>query len=179
MRLLNAAVLFASLVSCSRAPASAAELAERARVRADEMHERAIRQEAFPSRVERAAQLHRESARLRPPSDPRAFECYAQAAAVLAAANRFGAARTMMQESADFALSRADTLAAARSYAYAAALAASQASPALVEMFAARATKLSHSSAVLPTEMDEIDAQVTAALQLAHANASRPRVNAR
>jgi hypothetical protein len=109
------ALMLWCISACARAPSTPAEQAERIRERADRLHRSAIELQSDLRWARRAARLHRESARLRPPSDPRGYECYLQASGVLIAAGRMREAQQLMEESIEFALARGDTVSAARS----------------------------------------------------------------
>lgn len=161
-----------AVVSCGRAPASPAEQVEHARQEADRLHEKAIRLHGDAGKAEQIAALHRRSARMRPPSDPRAFQCYADAAQVLVAARKVTKARALIEESAEFALSRGDSVNAARAYAYAAMLAIESGASSAGATLLSRMNAVGANAASFNNELAALTAQVEQAAAKAEAEAA-------
>lgn len=180
MHITRAVLLAWVALGCSRTSQSPAEQIERTRERADQLHAKAIHLQGEPGRAEQAARLHRMSARLRPPSDPRAFDCYAQASQVLVAAGRLPQARALMEESADFALGRGDSVNAARSLAEAERLASKEGLPRLVLALDARLRTIAGGHALSPQEHAQLEAETAPVVaQAVAAIRSAPRAPAR
>ena len=124
--------------------------------RADQLHRKAVSLHGERSRLEEAANLHKWSAKLREPGDPRAFEGFALAAHLFVYAGKLRQAGETMEQAAKFALDRGDVVNAARSYLEAAFIAERERKPNDVLKMARRAELLANSPALAGAERDAI-----------------------
>jgi hypothetical protein len=118
-------------------------------VRADSLHDAAMRLEAA-HRWGDAARLHRRSAQLRPAEDPLGFRCLKEAAALAYASSERSVARADMAKAAEQALARGALGAAALAYLDAAWIAQEQNNPRQVWELGHRAEMLADSPLLDP-----------------------------